>query len=423
MNILKRKSLTTFIALICAVSFLITISIIAISTITHADNGQKVQTGRLITIHDRGVEKVILSQAATIGDAIKEAGISLDDKDTVEPAVGEKLIASDYQVNIYRARPVIIVDGNIRQKVITSYQTAEQITKSVGIDLYPEDLTTIDRVNNSMEGVGIQLTIKRATPFSFTLYGKTTIVRTQGKTVGEMLSEKNIKLSSNDHLSVDTNTKISPSLIVKLWREGKQTITVDEAVDFEIEKIENADREVSYREVKTAGEKGQRSVTYEVVIQDGQEVSRKEIASLTIKPSKKQVEIVGVKGQYTTPSENETITWDYLTTHGYSRVQTAGIMGNLMQEHGFNTSGDGLAQWTGSRKAELYRMPYPGNIYTQLEFLVHELSTNYASIGNAIKVTDSLTEAVQIFQNRFEKCGICRESGRIEFARNILASH
>src|SRR5664280_1467680 len=99
MNSLIRKSATPFGALIFAAAFLILIAVIALSNVTHAGNGSGTQHGRLITIHDRGTEKVILSQAATIGDAIKEAGITIDNKDAVEPAVTEKLVASDYQVN------------------------------------------------------------------------------------------------------------------------------------------------------------------------------------------------------------------------------------------------------------------------------------------------------------------------------------
>jgi hypothetical protein len=170
-----------------------------------------------------------------------------------------------------------------------------------------------------------------------------------------------------------------------------------------------------------------RSASYEVTIQDGKEVSRTEIASITTKQPVKQVEIVGAKGEYTTPSENETITWNFLIVNGFSRYQTAGIMGNLMQEHGFNTSdaggGYGLVQWTGSRRAELMAQAHPENIYTQLNFLMHELNTNYSGVRDAIKASGTVDEATIIFQNQFERCGICIQDQRIQFAYNILASH
>lgn len=427
MNSLIRKSVTPFGTLVVAVLFLIIMAIISISSVTHATDNNDSDRGRLITIHDRGDEKVIVSQAATVGDVLKEADIVLDSKDAVEPTVSEKLVASNYQINIYRARPVIIVDGNIRQKVMTPYQTADQIAASARVTLFSEDKTLIDRVDNLAEGAGLQLTITRAIPFQFTLYGKTTIARTQGKTVGEMLTGKGLKLSSDDRVTPSQDTPLINNLTVRVWREGKQTISVDESVDFDIDKTEDANQSVGYLDVITPGVKGVRSVTYEVIIQDGQEVSRTEIASVIMKPATKQVEIVGAKGEYTTPSENETIAWDFLISNGFSRLQTAGIMGNLMQEHGFRTTsasgGYGLVQWTGGRKAELLAMPYPENIYTQLNFLMHELNTNYNSVKSEMMSSITLEDAVNIFQNKFERCGICMESYRLGYARNILASH
>src|SRR5665811_854611 len=111
MNKLIQKSMLPFGALVLAALFLTTLIVFSISNVTYAGDSSTTQKGRLITIYDRGVERTILTQASTIGDALQQAGIIIDTKDVVEPALSEKLIASDYQVNIYRARPVIIVDG------------------------------------------------------------------------------------------------------------------------------------------------------------------------------------------------------------------------------------------------------------------------------------------------------------------------
>ncbi len=427
MNITVAKSKNNIIALIVFVSILV-FSFLFFNQVSAIDNntpGDK----HLITIYDRGVEKVVLTDAKNIGDAIREADIDLEDKDRVEPARNEEIIAPEYQVNIYRARPVLIVDGVLRQRVITAYQTPEQIAKSVGIDLYAEDIATIGRVDNITEGFGEQLTITRATPIKLTLYGTTSDIRTQSKTVGDMLKEKSIKLSSADKIDSDLNKPISEGLSVKVWREGQQTITVKEPVDFDVEKIEDANRSVDYRFVKTAGEKGEKVVTYKITIIDGAEVSRREITSLVTKQSKKQVEVVGAMGKYNTPSENESITWSYLRAQGFSKIQTAGIMGNLMQEHGFNTTdtpgGLGIVQWTAGRRTNLIQR-YPSSyetIYSQIDYLMYELNGGYAGVRDAIKNTNSLGDAVRIFQNQFERCGICRENQRIVYAQNILASH
>ncbi|MES2630483.1 MAG: ubiquitin-like domain-containing protein [Patescibacteria group bacterium] len=254
------------------------------------------QTGRLIAVHDRGKETVFLTQAETLQDAFKEAGIEVDSHDAVEPALDEKLVASDYQVNIYRARPVTVIDGTTRLKVVTPYQTAEQIVADVGISLYAEDTTSLDRSTDFIaEGAGLQLTIDRATPLILDLYGKKTDIRTQAETVGEMLKEKGITLAENDRASLTSSAAISSGLEVRIWREGKQTISVDEAVSFGVEQIKDADRAAGYKEVRTVGAEGKRSVTYEIEVRNGQEVSRTEIASIVTQQPQTQVEVVGTK--------------------------------------------------------------------------------------------------------------------------------
>lgn len=254
------------------------------------------QSGRLITIHDRGQQKVFLTNAKTIAGALEDGGVALDAKDIVEPALTEALVASEYSVNIYRARPVIVVDGPLRQKVVTAYQTASQIVADTGFSVYPEDVATISRSDNILaDGAGLQLTIDRAILVSLNLYGTTSQVRTQGATVGDMLREKNIDLGQSGRASVPLDTPISAGLEVRIWREGKQTITVDEAIAFDTEQIRDADRPTGYKNVQTVGVDGRRSVTYEIDIQNGVEVSRTEIASLTTKEPVKQVETIGVR--------------------------------------------------------------------------------------------------------------------------------
>ena len=392
--------------------------------------GNKVQaigdSGRLVTIHDRGQEKVLLTESQTIADVLKEAEISVDSHDAVEPALDQKLVAREYHVNIYRARPVTIVDGPMRQKVVTPYQTAERIIHDAGIELYDEDEATMSRNDNILaDGAGLQLTVDRATAFNLNLFGTTTTVRTQGTTLADMLKEKGITLQSDDRASVDLSSPIVAGMDVKIWREGKQTVTAEVAVPFATEQIRDADREVGYKAVQTEGKNGLRNVTYEIEIKNGVEVSRVEIVSLVTQEAVKQVEVIGskYKGAYTTPSQNESITWSYLLQQGFTREQTAGIMGNLQQEHGFNTSGDGLAQWTGSRKAALLSRPDPYNIYTQLDFLMYELNGSYRSVQASIKASTSIDEATIIFQNKFERCGMCVQDRRIQFAYNIYASH
>lgn len=382
---------------------------------------------RLVTIHDQGSSVTLVTRSSTVAEAISQANIAVSKHDMVEPAVTEKIAAKSYHINIFRARPVIVVDGDKQVKVMTAEQSPRQIAEAAGFTFYNEDIAEFGQIDSVLasDGIGIRMVIKRATVFSFTLYGKHSDARTQSKTVGEMLEEKGIYLGADDKVSPSKDQAIAGGIEVRVWREGVQTMTVEEVVAKPVEEVKDRDQERGWREVKTKGQDGKRQVTYEIVIQDGVEVSRKEIASITTLEPVKEVVAVGAKimGSYTTPSENESITWSFLMGKGLTREQTAGIMGNLMQEHHFKTSGDGLAQWTGGRKARLMALDDPYNIHTQLNFMWTELTGPYSSTLNNIRASTTVEASVRYFQNGYERCGLCMEDRRIQYAYNILASH
>lgn len=276
------------------------VGIFAVSGRAEAATESPAAGQKLITLHDNGQTRGILTSASTLREAFKVAKIEIDPNDLIEPGLDEPLTAINYDVNVYRARPIVIVDGEVRSKVLTPYRTAKQIIEHAKMTVYPEDTTDIAMTSQNIltDGVALRLTIKRATPFSFTLYGKTITARTQAKTVGAMLKEKKIVLAENDRVSLDTNAPISAGTAVRVWREGKQTISVDEEVAFTTERINDTDKEVGFREIKTPGKNGMRTATYEIVIQDGNEVGRTEIASITTLESIAQVELVGTKNKF-----------------------------------------------------------------------------------------------------------------------------
>ena len=252
---------------------------------------------KLVTIYDRGAEKTIVTKARTIREALKLAKFSIDERqDVVEPSLDSEMVAEKYNINIFRARPITIVDGNKRLKVTTAEQTPALIAKAAGIEVFEEDKTTLSNSDNmAVDGANMVMKIDRASMVNFVLYGKESVIRTHAKTVGELLKEKNINPKKDDTLSVDRSAKIIPGMKIELWRNGKQTITTEEDVKFEVEKVQDANRDSGYREVKQAGENGKKNVTYEIEMKNGVEVSRKEIASVVTKEPKKQIEIVGTK--------------------------------------------------------------------------------------------------------------------------------
>jgi len=297
MRSLQRKSSVRFGTLLALCSlFAVGVGMLATTMSAKADTNTPINGERLITLHDRGQDRGILTRDTSLRQVFLDANIEIDPNDMVEPGLDEELVANNYEVNIYRARPVTVVDGAIRTKIMSPYQTAYQIADHAGIELHDEDKTSVD-LNTDMvgQGAGVQMTIDRATPFTLVLYGTKTQAYTQEKTVADMMKSKNIKLGSDDTLSVAQTVPITTGMTIELWRNGKQTATEEQDVPFETEKIKDADHEVGFKEVRTPGAKGKRTVTFEIEMKNGKEVSRKEVQSVITKQPSKQVEVVGTK--------------------------------------------------------------------------------------------------------------------------------
>lgn len=279
------------------VSVLLTMTAL-VNQVLAADTQPKRAAGeRLVSIYDGGIERTIVTRAGTVRQALAAAHITVNDQqDVIEPALETELAAEKYKVNIYRARPITVVDGALRRKVTTARQTPAAIAQAAGITTYKEDKITLQPTKElAIDGAGRVMKIERATAFTLVLFGKASTARTRADTVEQFLQEKGIKLTANDVLSVAGSTPIKPGLKVELWRNGKQTVTVEEPVDFPTEQIKDANREAGQKDIKQPGQKGAQDVTYEIEMKNGVEISRRKVASVVTKEPKKQIEVIGTK--------------------------------------------------------------------------------------------------------------------------------
>lgn len=286
----RKEFIIGIVAMILALFF--AVMFFSVRTAHAAKPGDK-----LITIHDGDLDTSLVTRSNTVAKVLAQADISVGPYDNVDPDLDTKLVGSNYQINVYRAQPVMVVDGVSRKVVMTAFETPSQIARDAGTPLYDEDKTTLTRSEDVLksEGAGLILNIKRATRFTLVLYGKEVQTGTQATNVAGMLKEKNIKLGKDDTLSVSSDTPISAGMRVELWRNGKQTVTQEEPVAFPVQQIQDSNQPVGFRQIKTAGVAGKKVVTYEIEMRNGQEVARVEIQSVQTAAPQAQVEIVGTK--------------------------------------------------------------------------------------------------------------------------------
>lgn len=265
--------------------------------LVNAPKPTRAENERVVTVYHDNVEQTIVTDARTVGEALQRAHVTLNKNDTVEPATDTVLVAAGYSVNIYRARPVLVVDGVRRETIMTSHTSAREIAQAAGVQLYDEDTTTTERIDNFISdgAVGLKMTINRATPMNLVLYGQATQIRTQAKTVGELMTQKHIVLSAQDGASQPASTPITAGMTLDIWRNGAQTVTVTEDVPFTTKQIRDGDKPIGYKQIQDPGAIGKKVVTYQVEMKNGIEISRAVIQSVVTQDPKEQTEVIGVK--------------------------------------------------------------------------------------------------------------------------------
>lgn len=133
-----------------------------LSVLIYANAVRSTMPSRLLTVHDRSTQRVILTQASTIRDALNDAGITVDTKDVVEPSIDSKLLSTDSGVIIYRARHVLVLDGSLKEKVLTPAASPNEIALAAGFDPIGEkDKVSFAKGNFVTDGASAVLVIKR----------------------------------------------------------------------------------------------------------------------------------------------------------------------------------------------------------------------------------------------------------------------
>lgn len=253
------------------------------------------QKGFVVIVSHDHAKQVVPSHQQTVGSLLNKLNIKLGEGDVVEPAASTVIQQDDFRVNVYRAVPVQVVDGGKKTFAFSAATTPRAIAQQTGQSLYAEDwVDTVPAQNFVQTGaIGEQVVIDHATPVNVDLYGTPVVLRTHAKTVGDLMREKHIVLTKQDHLSVPADTPITPSMKIAFLRTGTKTETVKETIATPVQKINDNSLAYGTQAVRQQGSPGEQVVTYQVVLNNNVEKSRKVIQKVVTKKPVTQIVVIG----------------------------------------------------------------------------------------------------------------------------------
>ena len=133
-------------------------------------------------------------------------------------------------------------------------------------------------------------------------------------------------------------------------------------------------------------------------------------------------------------SDNQQKAYNYFVAKSLTPIQSAAIIGNLMQESSVNPNsvqkggpGRGIAQWSvdGRWIALQALAASQGKSATdlglQLDFMWQELTGSYKGALASLKATTDISIAVTVFEQQYEAAGNPQLDTRLRYAQSVLA--
>lgn len=335
----------------------------------------------VVFTHDKKQE-TLPTRAKTVGEFLDRASVPINEGDVVEPSRETEIADQKFRINVYRARPVTVVDEGKKTFAFSAATTARSVASQAGVEVYPED-----KIESQMEtdflrdgAIGEKVVINRATPTNLNLYGTHVPVRTHADTVGDLLKEKKIELAKDDTVQPSLDTIITAETQIFVVRNGSQISTVEESIPMETQTIEDPSLSFGTTAVRQKGSAGKRVVTYQLDMQNGREVGRKVIQSVVVQEPVKH--IVARGKTVFIPADKEAV----MRAAGIAQSDFPYVNYIVSRESGWNAAASnrssgafGLCQALPGRKMASAGSDWASNPVTQLKWCSGYAHSRYGS--------------------------------------------
>lgn len=246
-------------------------------------------TKKTVALTVDGEQQEILTHANTVGELLIERQIVVANEDFLQPSVNTS-IENNLSIEWEQARQIeITVDGEI-QTLTTTDDVVSEILAKANVPITEHDVVT--PAADAEVGPKNKIAIEKA--FQLTLLDGKEVkkVWSTSNTVADFLKQHNIQLNEFDRVERKMDELLIPDSELQIVRVEKVTDVVEEETNFAVETKKDDSLLKGNEKVVQAGEKGSVSRIYEVVKENGKEVSRHVISeNVSKEPTKKVVEV------------------------------------------------------------------------------------------------------------------------------------
>ncbi|WP_217588366.1 G5 and 3D domain-containing protein [Lentibacillus saliphilus] len=245
-----------------------------------------------VTVHANDDEQTVRTHADTVDVLLDELSISVKEHDYLSHAQ-DAAIEDGMTIEYETAKKVtLIIDGEKE----TYYTTADDIKaffNEHNIAYSVKDDISIDLDQQIKDGETI--TIDKAFKVTINVGGDKQDIWTTGGTIEGLLREQDITLNELDKVEPALDQVVTEQTPINVTRVEKTTKEVEQSVPFQTETRRDGSLAKGKQKVIANGSEGKVVKTYEVTLENGQEVARELIEENVVQESSNKIVAVGTK--------------------------------------------------------------------------------------------------------------------------------
>ncbi|MCY8546390.1 ubiquitin-like domain-containing protein [Bacillus vallismortis] len=280
-------------------------------------------TKQSVSVSINGKKKHIRTHAKTVGDLLETLDIETRDEDKITPAKQTKITA-DMDVVYEAAKPVKLTINGKEKTLWSTAKTVGALLDEQDVDVKEHD--QIDPAIDTDISKDMQINIEPAFQVTVNDAGKQKKIWTTSTTVADFLKQQKMNIKDEDKIKPALDAKLTKGKAdITITRIEKVTDVVEEKIAFDVKKQEDASLEKGEEKVVQKGKEGKLKKHFEVVKENGKEVSRELVKEETAEQSKDKVIAVGTK-QSSPKVEKVSASGDSKTVVSRSNESTGKVM-------------------------------------------------------------------------------------------------
>lgn len=258
-------------------------------------------TKQAVTLDKDGEMIEIKTHANTVGQLLSEQEIEVSEHDNITPSVNTP-IANGLSIVWEQAKQVTIQVDQEPTVLWTTKDRVGDVLAEAGIQLAEHD-EVFPAIQEELDETK-QISVKKAFEVTLNDGGEEKTVWSTSTTVADFLNRENIQLNENDRVDGSLEQLVMPASIVKVVRVEKVTDVVEEPTNFAVETRKDSSLLKGREKVVQEGKKGIVSRKFEIVKENGKEVSRTLLEEKTIQKPQKKIVAIGSKVAVASASSN-----------------------------------------------------------------------------------------------------------------------